>query len=77
MNPEKFPKLIKGVESQGYDDQEIKECLDDAMWQKWCTWFAGQTGFITEDGKFCVFDYDFHRFLEQQGIAVGGLNGQN
>jgi hypothetical protein len=66
-----FPKLIEEDDWVGYDIKAIKRFLTPLGYQKFRTWFSGQTGGISKDGKFCVYKDDFNRFLLTIGLSVG------
>ncbi len=66
-----FPKKIETPENGIlYDIDDIRKFM--RKWgqlkiMRWDTWFNGQTGMIFE-GKYCVYESDFRRFCEQQGL---------
>lgn len=47
------------IEDKGYDIEDIKRKLAPDLFTAFNTWFAGKTGYISSDGKFCVFVDDF------------------
>lgn len=70
----KFPTQIESKDfGTVYEIQDVrrfmKEWNDGKMLAKWDTWYCGQTGGIVGN-KFCVYDYDFRRFCEQQGLLI-------
>jgi hypothetical protein len=75
MNNTKFPTLIKTPDWEGYEGKDVDRFMKEwkpGMDARFRTWFNGQTGGITEDGKFCIYVYDFNRFCAQYGLLIGG-----
>ena len=59
-------KLIIDKKSgvRGYDSVEVRQFMESiGKLKEWQKWYNGQTGAIIK-GKFCVYTYDFNRFLE-------------
>lgn len=52
------------IEDKGYDVKELEVKLGSELYSAFNRWFAGKTGFISADGKFCVFDYDFELWVK-------------
>lgn len=70
-----IPELISEGEIVGYEAQEVSHFFDQlGHGAKWATWFNGQTGGVTKDGKFVIYEHDFRRFCEQIGILMGDKN---
>ena len=69
----KLPTLIEEADWHGYEIDEVRNFFRKIGKLKvitWDKWFAGQTGGISKDGKFCVYKGDFDRFCYQQGIRT-------
>lgn len=69
----KMPRLIKTKTWQGYDVKEIKKFLGASKYRELMNWFAGKTGGITEDGRYCIYDYDFKKGCEAIGLMIGKI----
>lgn len=60
------PALISTADGEGYERKALQRFLKSIHLDKeFSDWFNGQTGGITEDGKFFVYKWDVDRFLEQ------------
>jgi len=65
-------KIVKNADAEGYDIADIKQALTPEQYSKFNNWFAGQTGGITDDGKFFVYTWDWQRFLQDElGLSIG------
>ena len=73
MKELKFPKLIKRLTWEGYRLKDIYKFLGPLYSTKFNDWFGGQTGVIDGKEGFCVYAYDFSKFLNFIGISVGGI----
>jgi len=74
MKTPKFPEQIEDKDfGTVYEIEDIRRFMKEwgggGMLAKWDTWFNGQTGGIVGN-KFCVYDYDFTRFCEQEGLLI-------
>lgn len=52
------------------DSDEVDKVLREyGLLQDFQRWFAGQTGGLTEDGKFLVYKHDLEQFLDGKEVS--------
>lgn len=65
-----MPELIYGDGWEGYRTKDIKVFLGPMM-SEFNNWFSGKTGAIEKTGEYCVYKWDFAKFLDFIGISIG------
>lgn len=65
IKPEEYKQIWANDETLGITFEQVKASHTLKDYHKFCSWFAGQTGGVGDDGKMYVYVSDYERWLRQ------------